>query len=79
MSVSVLVEYFLTEIRLIWEYLQFWMRYLFEIFWETFFGCGYNIFKYLKAYKGDITSSRLDPLLSLPSKLLSLELSTNSR
>merc|ERR1711954_54853 len=28
------LAYFLTEIGLIWGYLQFWMRYLSEIFWR---------------------------------------------
>ena len=28
------LAYFLTEIRLMWGYLQFWMRYLSEIFWR---------------------------------------------
>ena len=28
------LAYFLTEIRQIWGYLQFWMRYLFETFWR---------------------------------------------
>ena len=27
------LAYFLTEIRLIWGYIQFWMRYLSEFFW----------------------------------------------
>ena len=31
-SVSLLVFYFLAEIRQIWDYLQFWTRYLSEIF-----------------------------------------------
>ena len=34
MSFSLLVGFFLTEIRLIQGYLQFWMRYLSEIFWR---------------------------------------------
>ena len=34
MSVSLLVGYFVTEIRQIWGYLHFQMRYIFEIFWR---------------------------------------------
>ena len=34
MSFSLLVGFFLTKIRLIQGYLQFWMRYLSEIFWR---------------------------------------------
>ena len=40
------LAYFLTEIKQILGYLPFFMRYLSEIFWETFPGCFYTSSKW---------------------------------
>ena len=51
MSVSLLVCYFLTEIRQIWGYLYFWMRYLSEIFLRHSWDIGSLVFALLgRAY-----------------------------
>ena len=47
MSVSLLVCYFLTEIRQIWGYLHFWMIYLSEIFLRHSLDIGSLVFTWL--------------------------------
>ena len=47
MSVSLLVCYFLTEIRQIWGYLLFWMRYLSEFFLRHSWDIGSLVFTLL--------------------------------
>ena len=47
MSVSLLVCYFFTEIRQIWGYFHFWMRYLSEIFLKHSWDIGSLVFTLL--------------------------------